>query len=116
MGKLIYGAPMWSVEFDDRALAHLRVVILAKLRRSESFSFSWKYETGNRSGRSSFWVHPSIPLQFEFYGGREPALNRAWIEALMLTANSPNGLELVPEPVTAEPKSDPARAGADVRK
>ena len=100
MGKLVYGAPMWSVEFEDRALAHLRVVILAKLRRSESFSFSWKYESGPRTGRSSLWVHPSIPLQFEFYGGREPTLNREWINALMLTANSPNGLELVPEPTT----------------
>jgi hypothetical protein len=100
VGKLIYGAPMWYVEFDDRALAHLRVVILAKLRRSESFSFSWKYDNGQGSGRSSFWVHPSIPMQFEFYGGREPVLNRHWIEALMLSANTPNGLELVPEPTT----------------
>jgi len=103
MGRLVYGAPNWSVEFEDRALAHLRIVMLAKLRRSESFSFSWKQDSIRGSGRSSFWVHPSIPLQFEFFGGREPALNREWIEALMVTANSPNGLELVPEPTRSAP-------------
>ena len=53
MGKLIYGAPTWSVEFEDRALAHLRIVIIAKLRRSESFTFSWKFEAAYGSGRSS---------------------------------------------------------------
>ena len=101
MGKFVYGTPTWSVEFEDRALAHLRIVMLAKLRRSESFSFSWKYETVHGSGRSSFWIHPAIPLQFEFFGGREAVLNRAWIDALMETANSPNGLELIPEPEAA---------------
>jgi hypothetical protein len=100
VGKLVYGAPTWTVEFDDRSLAHLRIVMIAKLRRGESFSFSWKYEAAHGAGRSSLWVHPAIPLQFEFFGGREPALNRAWIDALMTTANSPAGLELVPEPET----------------
>ena len=100
MGKLAYGAPNWSVEFDDRALAHLRIVILAKLRRNESFSLSWNIESAHGSGRSSIWMHPSIPIQFEFFGSRDPALNRLWIEALMLAANSANGLELTPEPTT----------------
>jgi len=106
VGKFVYGTPTWSVEFEDRALAHLRIVMLAKLRRSESFSFSWKYETVQGSGRSSFWIHPAIPLQFEFFGGHEASLNRAWIDALMETANSPNGLELLPEPAPAtKPKA-----------
>ena len=46
---------------------------VVKLRRGESFSFSWKYEAAHGAGRSSLWVHPAIPLQFEFFGGREPA-------------------------------------------
>jgi hypothetical protein len=104
MGKLVYGAPMWSAEFDDRLLAHIRVVIIAKLRRGESFTLSWNLETSHGSGRSSIWIHPSIPLQFEFFGSRDPSLNRAWIEALMATANSANGLELVAEPTTAPTK------------
>lgn len=103
MGKLVYSSPMWSVDFDDRALAHLRVVMMAKLRRNESFSFTWKSDTVHGSGRSSFWIHPAIPLQFEFFGGREPVLNRAWIELLMVAANSPNGLELVEEPNSPAP-------------
>lgn len=98
MGKLIYGAPMWSVEFEDRALAHLRIVIIAKLRRNETLTLSWKSDAVGVAGRSSIWLHPAIPMQFVFFGGREPVLNRAWIEALMVTANSPAGLELVPEP------------------
>ena len=98
MGKLIYGAPTWSLDFEDRVLAHLRIVILAKLRRNETFALSWQSEAFAGAGRSTVWLHPSIPLQFVFFGGREPALNRAWIEALMLTANSPGGLEIVPEP------------------
>jgi hypothetical protein len=108
VGKLIYGAPMWSMEFDDRVLAHLRVVILAKLRRGETLSFSWKTDSFNGAGRSSIWLHKSIPLQFVFFGGREPVLNRAWIDALMATANSPSGLEIVPEP---QPESRPVKAG-----
>lgn len=107
MGKLVYGAPTWSIEFDDRALAHLRIVMIAKLRRAESFSFSWKFDASYGNGRSSLWLHPAIPLQFEFYGGREPSLNRAWIDALMTSANSPGGLELLDEPAAA---STPKRA------
>lgn len=103
MGKLIYGAPTWSLEFDDRTLAHLRVVIVAKLRRAETFTFSWKLDVVAGTGRSSIWLHQAIPLQFVFFGGREPILNRAWIDALMATANSPSGLELVPEPVVSAP-------------
>lgn len=105
MGKLIYGAPTWALEFDDRTLAHLRVVIMAKLRRAETFSFSWKLDVVAGTGRSSIWLHQGIPLQFVFFGGREPTLNRAWIDALMASANSPAGLELVPEPPVATPPS-----------
>jgi hypothetical protein len=41
MGKLIYNVNT-STEIDDRALAHLQIVIIGKLRRQESFAFSWK--------------------------------------------------------------------------
>ena len=39
MGRFIYGATSESVEIDDRALAHLRIVVMNKLRRSEAFMF-----------------------------------------------------------------------------
>lgn len=98
MGKFIYGTGVAnSFEVDDRTLAHLRVVIMNKLRRSESFMFN--LTMGDASGHRSFWVSPAVPIQFHFYGGRAPRLNRAWVEALMATANGPNGLDVMPEPV-----------------
>jgi hypothetical protein len=53
------------------------------------------------SGHSSIWIHPTIPLQFNFLGNREPRLNRAWVEELMQLANTPAGLRLTPEPAEA---------------
>jgi len=103
MGKLIYGSQDSEYEFDDRLLAHLRVVIVTKLRRRESFTFTWDYPASNGSGRMSIWMDPSIPLQFRFFGGREPSLNRAWIEALSAVAASTMGLIPLPEPTPNDP-------------
>ncbi|WP_353807314.1 DUF7882 family protein [Agromyces chitinivorans] len=97
MGKLTYDSTL-TVDFDDRVLAHLQLVIGAKLRRGESFYFSWKDDTTIGNGRSALWMHPSIPLHFKFSGGRHPSINRAWIDALMSTANSSSGLQIVREP------------------
>jgi len=97
VGKFIYGAATNSFEIDDRALAHVRVVIMNKLRRSESFMFN--LAMGDASGHRSFWLSPAVPIQFQFYGSRSPRLNRTWVEELMATANGPNGLGIVPEPV-----------------
>lgn len=97
MGRFIYDTINNSVDIDDRTLAHLRVVIMNKLRRSESFMFTVELDSEGIS-RRSFWMHPSVPLQFAFHGSREPRLNRMWIEALMTSASSPNGLFVVSEP------------------
>ncbi len=97
MGKLTYDSTL-TVDFDDRVLAHLQLVIGAKLRRSESFLFSWRDDPGVGDGRSTLWLHPSIPLYFKYSGGRQPSVNRAWVDQLMTAANSPGGLHLVPEP------------------
>ena len=97
MGKFIYTTASHSVDIEDRTLAHLRIVIMNKLRRSESFMFD--VEIGDGSGRRSFWMHPSVPLQFHFFGSRQPRINRLWVEELMQAASGPNGLTIVPEPV-----------------
>lgn len=102
LGKFIYGTPSISVDFDDRVLAHLKVVIVAKLRRGESFTFSWENSAASGSGHSSIWLHPAIPLQFEFFGGKEPSLNRAWLEELVQLSNTPAGLRITPEPTEPE--------------
>jgi hypothetical protein len=41
MGRLTYDSH-FSVDFDDRTLAHLQLVIVAKLRRNEAFFLSWR--------------------------------------------------------------------------
>lgn len=98
MGEFVYGNPSVVVNFDDRVLAHLKIVILAKVRRGESFSFSWEYTAAAGSGHSSIWIHPTIPLQFNFQGSKEPLLNRAWVEELVRISNTPAGLRVTPEP------------------
>lgn len=101
MGTLTYDSRL-TADFDDRTLAHVQIVIGAKLRRNESFYFSWKDESSLGEGRSVIWVHPSIPLTFKFFGSRSPAINRRWIDELMAQANSPAGLVITPEPTGAD--------------
>ncbi|WP_213815332.1 ATP-dependent DNA ligase [Glaciihabitans sp. dw_435] len=100
MGTLQYGNPGIVVSFDDRALLHLQIVITAKLRRGESFLFSWTDSVEIGSGRSSMWLDPSSTLFYRFFGSRVPSVNREWIDALMLTANSGTGLLFTEEPGT----------------
>lgn len=108
MGRLIYGPQGAEFEFDDRLLAHLRVVIVMKFRRRESFTFSWDLESSVGSGRMCLWLDPSIPLQFRFFGSREPALNRAWVDALASVAASSAGLIPVAEPLPLAPGDSPS--------
>lgn len=105
VGKLTYNS-MLTADFDDRVLAHIQVVIGAKLRRGEAFYFSWRDDPKSGDGRSAIWIHPGIALTFKYFGGRAPSLNRGWIDALMTTANSSAGLQIVPEPpnLTNDPK------------
>jgi hypothetical protein len=102
MGKLTYDSTLVA-DFDDRVLAHVQVVIGAKLRRGESFYFTWRDDPQVGDGRSTIWLNPGIPLGYKYFGSRAPSLNREWIEALMVTANSSGGLRIVPEPPEATP-------------
>ena len=97
MGLLQYGRPAEKIEIDDRALAHLKIVILAKLRRGEPLAFSFEHDVEDESGRSTIWLHPSIPLQFTFGSVEQPTINRAWLDELVVSGNSLDGLRLIPE-------------------
>lgn len=99
MGRLLYGSPPVAFEFDDRTLAHVEIVIIAKLRRNESFGFAI---AGKGDARTSIWMNPSSDVQFEYVKGSQE-INRAWLELLIEAANSPQGLRLLPEP-DPEPK------------
>lgn len=105
MGTLSYDATL-KADFDDRLLSHLQLVISAKLRRGESFNFSWKDATAIGNGRTTVWMHPTVPLIFKYFAGGIPAINRRWIDALSATANSVGGLKVVPEPREREGDSD----------
>lgn len=105
MATLHYGNAVEPIHIEDRALAHLKIVIATKLRRQESFTLSWKHFEGEPGGRSTIWIHPSIPLRFTFEGAEAPEINPQWVAALMHSANSTGGIALVdeiletPEPV-----------------
>ena len=97
MGRLIYDNTT-AVEFDDRVLAHLQLVIGTKLRRGESFYLTWTDDASVGDGRNSIWLHPAVPLRLKYNGSRRPTINTTWIQQMMALANSTEGLRLIPEP------------------
>lgn len=98
LGKIVYGSGQSEIEIEDRTLAHLKTVMITKLRRNESFALNWTHGMDDGSGRSTIWVHPGVELEFVFYGNRRPERNREWIELLLDAANSAEGLRMIPEP------------------
>jgi hypothetical protein len=110
MGTIYYGGSATPIHIDDRALAHLKVVIATKLRRNESFTVSWQHPSDQPRGRSTLWLHPSIPLRFVFDDPEPTELSRKWIEELANSANSSGGITLVADHFDTGPL--PAVGGA----
>ena len=94
MGQLLYGSPPVVFEFEDRALAHIELVTLAKLRRNEHFAFSIDDPTGD--GRTTIWLGTNVALQFRFTESRHE-INRVWLDELLDSANSTAGMRYTPE-------------------
>jgi hypothetical protein len=94
MGQLLYGHQAASFEIDDRTLAHVELVVLAKLRRNESFALTLDAEHG---GRDTIWLNAASEIRFR-YTSERPAINRAWLDVLIDTANSTAGMRVVDEP------------------
>jgi hypothetical protein len=101
MGYLIYGRKGGRVAIEDRALAHLQIVMTSKLRKGEAFAFSWTDVAEEGAKRDTVWLHPSSTLRFRFAGRRIPALNPLWLEQLAELTDSDTGLHYVPEPITS---------------
>ncbi|WP_337005325.1 MULTISPECIES: DUF7882 family protein [unclassified Microbacterium] len=95
MGALFYHSGTNPIPIDDLTLAHLKVVIATKLRRNESFTLSWRHPEGQPAGRSTIWLHPSIPLRFVFDDPVSPELRPEWITALAHSVNSSGGITLL---------------------
>jgi hypothetical protein len=119
VGTIYYGGGAMPIHIEDRALAHLKVVIATKLRRDESFTVSWTHPDDQPRGRSTIWLHPSIPLRFVFDDPEPAQLSRDWIEELANSASSTGGILLVAEhfdtgPVEVPDAAAALAAGADV--
>lgn len=95
MGMLYYDDADDPIQIEDLALAHLKVVIATKLRRNESFTLSWRHPEGESVGRSTIWLHPSIPLRFVFDDPVAPSLRPEWIAAMANSANTSGGITLL---------------------
>jgi hypothetical protein len=107
MGRLIYDNTT-AVEFDDRVLAHLQLVIGTKLRRGEAFYLTWADDASVGDGRNTIWLDPAVPLRLKYNGSRRPTINSRWIQQMMALANSSEGLRLIPEPPDDRPSGSEA--------
>jgi hypothetical protein len=94
MGSLHYGSPPASFEIDDRTLAHVELVMLAKLRRNESFALTID---GDGDSRQTIWVNSAATLRFQF-ASPTTDINREWLDELIDSANTTTGMRIVPEP------------------
>jgi hypothetical protein len=97
MGSLFYGSARYEVTFPDRILAHLQIVMTAKLRRTEGFVLSWTEPTQAGSGRSMIWITAYTDLHYRFAGGKMPLINKHWLEQLSALANTSQGLYVTDE-------------------
>ena len=90
MGYLFYGSTAEPIEIPDRLLAHIKIVVSTKLRRSESFMFSWRHPDA-ASARSTIWLQPAIPLRFVSHSDAE-VIDPTVLRHLAEQANSSKGL------------------------
>jgi hypothetical protein len=90
VGTLAHGGV--AVDFEDRLLAHLQIVIVQRFRRNEPLLMSWLDSQSVGDGRSSLWMTPDQPVYFKFAGSRVPVIDEAWLRLLTESAASSTGL------------------------
>jgi hypothetical protein len=78
-----------SVELDDDLLEHVFAVVVAKLRRHESVLLEWDDPDGHTE---QVLVNTAALVRAEFASTRPDQLDHAWLESLMLAANSNGGI------------------------
>ena len=82
------------MDFEDRLLSHLQIVIVQRFRRNESLVMSWLDAVSVGDGRSSLWLTPTLPVYFKFAGSRVPSIDQDWLDRLSESAASSRGLIL----------------------
>jgi hypothetical protein len=90
MGTMLHGNV--AVDFEDRLLAHLQIVVIQRFRRHEPLVMSWLDSLAIGDGRSSIWMTPSLPVYFKFAGSRSPLIDEQWLHRLTESASSSTGL------------------------
>nr|WP_201788518.1 hypothetical protein [Rathayibacter sp. VKM Ac-2630] len=80
-------------------------MVLTKLRRSEGFLLTLPAAVSTGSGRRALWMHAAIPIQFSYAGSSAPAIDPAWIEALLRAADTAKGLQPLAEPAPGPAQS-----------
>jgi hypothetical protein len=95
VGSITYDGA--RIDFEDRLLNHLQIVIVQQFRRKESFTMSWLDPISVGDGRSSIWLHPDGDIYFKFAGSRLPTINQAWLDTLSESARSSRGLVVTRE-------------------
>lgn len=100
MGSLYYGGAGDPIEIPERLLAHIKVVMTAKLRRNEKFTLTWRCPG---EGRSTIWLDPSIPLRFVFDSPDPEPLDPVLLRMLADEASSARGLVIEFDPIDLSP-------------
>lgn len=93
MGELHFGMAGGILRLDDRTLAHLRSVILTRLRRHEGFGLSWDVD----GGRNTIWLHPGVSIRFVFDTSEHIDLNPEWLQRLSDGVTLHGGIVIQPE-------------------
>lgn len=93
MGKLFYGSDPQPIEIDDRLLQYLQVVTSTKLRRSESFTFTWTDAAASHA-RTTLWIQTAIPLRVLYVSPEAERLSGAYLRQLADQAAMSSGLML----------------------
>jgi hypothetical protein len=95
VGKLTYGAIQREVAIEDRLLAHVEAVVLARLRRNNAFAIRWTDTVEDSPiGRRTIWIHQSTDLFFEYDTSDEIELDRGLLDQLAQAADSNAGINL----------------------
>jgi hypothetical protein len=89
MGSLNYAGASALILMEDRTLAHVRAVVVTKLRRGESFALTLPERDG---ATETLWMHASIPLRFHL--DSEVPLDHELLTVMMNEASSTRGLDL----------------------
>lgn len=99
-----------TVPFEDRALAHLQVVITGKLRRHEPLLLT--HLNVEKGSRVTVWVHPAQLVAFHYDQAAMPALNRHWVRQMTEHLEETGALQLLDEQTDVaveRPRSQGAR-------